>query len=271
MDKKISFEKAIENIDMGRGLAYSDLFHEYLDLHLSFHCNNPSKRQNELRRHATENKEYGERVSIAMKCYGDEAEDYKDPLGNSFMERVSFGQNGQFFTPKTICDFMANIMDPHLESISDPTCGSGRLLLSGLKKARKNNVEPHIHGNDLSNTCAKMTLLNLLSNSASGIVTCGDGLRLDYNNYIFYKIDRLRFIYGQQIALSTYWEYTLSNADEVEDIRQKWWKDRYMEGWRNANVIIRQHESAKAKPQTSPIEALPTEYKIDNKGQFLLF
>ena len=269
-NKDIQLEKAIEKLDHRGGTSFPDLFYNYIDLQLSFLCNNPNEQQNKLRVRVNEDDQYRHALIDAMKCYGEAAENYHDPLGDIFMNRISHGHNGQFFTPEHICDFMARITDPQAESIADPCCGSGRLLLAGLKVSRENGFEPLLYANDLSITCSKMTLLNLLINCADGEVTCGDGLLLDYENYWFYKIDRIRPIFGGA-AISTYWQYTLSNITEVEEKRTAWWEARYNEGWICANITRREHvETTDNTPDIVP-EPLPTEIKMDSNGQLSLF
>jgi type I restriction-modification system DNA methylase subunit len=56
-----------------------------------------------------------------------------DVLGKYFEENLSFGKNGQFFTPQHLCDLMARITNPvQVDNtnprILDPACGSGRTL-----------------------------------------------------------------------------------------------------------------------------------------------
>ncbi len=56
---------------------------------------------------------------------------YGDPLGNFYMERFSYGSNGEYYTPWNVALFMAQIMDPKPDEIvCDPTCGSGIMLLA---------------------------------------------------------------------------------------------------------------------------------------------
>ena len=66
-----------------------------------------------------------------------------DVLGDFFEQNISNGRNGQFFTPFTICEFMASITNTDVLSdeqkdrplrILDPACGSGRMLLAAHKK-----------------------------------------------------------------------------------------------------------------------------------------
>ena len=220
-------ERAIEQMDLDRGgRSFSDMFEDFLDLALLLMCNNPSERQKELYAKLKQDDRKVSAFQDALKAYGELAEGYHDPLGEMFMERISHGNNGQFFTPEHICDFMAEITDPVGESINDPTCGSGRLLLSGLKKARKNGQEPVLNGNDLSYTCARMTLLNLLINCARGDVSCGDGLMLKTKNFLFYHIDRV----WVGTWVSTYWQYTDETMAEVNEMRNKWYRDMLSNG-----------------------------------------
>ena len=63
-----------------------------------------------------------------------------DALGDLFMEYLSFGKNGQFFTPQPICDAMCLMTLETPEdgkTVCDPTCGSGRMLLGAAKINRK--------------------------------------------------------------------------------------------------------------------------------------
>ena len=216
-----TFCSALADMDCHRGKQYADLLEEFLDLSLTLFCGNPNDTQQRLWKEVQSSPKRFETFMAAFSAYGEAAENYHDPLGDFFMEHVSRGQNGQFFTPETICDFMAKITDPMSDTINDPCCGSGRLPLAGLHQARENGTEPFLYANDLSYTCARMTLLNFIVNSARGEVSCGDTLRLDLKNFIFFKIDRV-MLGGKW--LSTYWQYTSSNVDEVNEKRNAWRK-----------------------------------------------
>lgn len=269
-DKRL--ENAIDALDFGRGRQFHELFEEFLSLQLSFFCNNPNDRQKKLYKKMLENDEYRRAFMDCMTAYGDAAEGYHDPLGEMFMWRISHGHNGQFFTPEHVCEMMAEISGVQSESISDPTCGSGRMLLAGLKVAREAGHEPVIHANDLSYTCAQMTLLNMCANTAYGEVTCGDGLRLDFENYTFFKIDRLKHICAPT-AISTYWQYTLSDVAEVEELRRKWWNERRAEGWFSAPTLHHSETTcnppdvATPEPAAMQPEPLPVEVVTEKNGQ----
>lgn len=103
-----------------------------------------------------------------------------DVFGDMFMEYLSFGKNGQFFTPQPICDMIAQMQIMELQngkSVCDPTCGSGRMLLAGAK-INRNAI---FFGSDIDLLCVKMTVLNLALNSLKGEIVWGDPLALKVN------------------------------------------------------------------------------------------
>ena len=92
----------------------------------------------------------------------------KDGFGDFYMEYLSYGRNGQFFTPEPICDMMARILNPagFGEKVADCCCGSGRMLLAAAKISRNSLF----FGADIDRTCAMMCLINLCLNGLLGEV-----------------------------------------------------------------------------------------------------
>lgn len=118
-----------------------------------------------------------------LQVLGDSMEDYNDGLGDLFMEYLSFGKNGQFFTPQPICDLMAQLTyseNAHQEkertSVADCACGSGRTLLAAAKMKRNQ----FFYGSDVDLTCVKMTVINLAYNSLVGEVHWMNALTLEH-------------------------------------------------------------------------------------------
>lgn len=103
-------------------------------------------------------------------------EGLKDCLGDYFMEILSNERQGQFFTPQSICDFMAQIIHPseNGKTVNDCCCGSGRMLLS----AAKINRCLEFYGADIDLQCCQMTLINLCLNGLYGVVSHMDSLRM---------------------------------------------------------------------------------------------
>lgn len=117
---------------------------------------------------------------ISLSEVADNAgEGFTDALGDLFMELVSGGRNGQFFTPEHLCGMISEMVIPEVEdnkSILDPACGSGRMLLAAAKR----NRNAFFFGCDNDITCCKMTVINLVLNTLQGEVALMDSLRMDY-------------------------------------------------------------------------------------------
>ena len=67
----------------------------------------------------------------------DTQDDVKGIAFEQFLGTTFRGELGQFFTPRTIVDFMTEILDPNeSETICDPTCGSGGFLIKAFEYVR---------------------------------------------------------------------------------------------------------------------------------------
>ena len=99
-------------------------------------------------------------------------ETQKDILGDIYMEMITFGQHGQFFTPEHITDLMAKMITTTDKTFCDPCCGSGRFLIS----ASKENPDAKLQGNDIDERCAKMTAINMWMFDLNSEITWGNSL-----------------------------------------------------------------------------------------------
>lgn len=73
------------------------------------------------------------------------SDDVKGIAFEKFLGRTFRGELGQFFTPRTIVDFMVDILDPQEgEVICDPCCGSGGFLIKVFEYIRE-KIEKDIH------------------------------------------------------------------------------------------------------------------------------
>lgn len=135
--------------------------------------------------------------------------DFHDALGDLFMELVSFGRNGQFFTPENICSMIASTNGmSNLENdkrILDPACGSSRMLLA----AAKFNRHVNLYGCDNDITCCKMSVINLVLNSLKGEIALMNSIEMSYTKS--WKIN-FKNIHGMNIPF--YLE--IDNKDESD-------------------------------------------------------
>lgn len=105
-------------------------------------------------------------------------EKQQDILGQIFMECITCGENGQFYTPSHITDFMAKIAMGDQETkttVNDPCCGSGRFLIS----ASKENPEAILYGTDIGIRCSKMAVINMFLFDLNAEIYWGNSLSLE--------------------------------------------------------------------------------------------
>ena len=67
------------------------------------------------------------------------SEDVKGVAFEEFLGKTFRGDLGQFFTPRTLVDFMVNVLDPKEgELVADPCCGSGGFLIKTFDYVKEN-------------------------------------------------------------------------------------------------------------------------------------
>lgn len=73
------------------------------------------------------------------------SDDVKGIAFEQFLGKTFRGELGQFFTPRTIVNFMTKVLDPEEgEKICDPCCGSGGFLIKAFEYVRE-KIEQEIH------------------------------------------------------------------------------------------------------------------------------
>ncbi len=116
----------------------------------------------------------------------------QDVLGDLFQGAITYGENGQFFTPDSLCQMMTALSTPiertsETRSVNDPACGSGRQLLAVAKS------QPHweFTGQDVDHRCVQMTAINLGLNGLRGWAVWQNSLTLECHRV--YRIGLNRF------------------------------------------------------------------------------
>lgn len=105
-------------------------------------------------------------------------DDVKGIAFESFLSKTFRGELGQFFTPRTIVDFMVSVLDPKVdERICDPCCGSGGFLIKAFEYIKKQinsdystDVEwrikelsnKQIYGTDANPRMARIAKMNMI-------------------------------------------------------------------------------------------------------------
>lgn len=81
-----------------------------------------------------------EQILEKLQTYNlsDTQDDVKGIAFEQFLGTTFRGELGQFFTPRTIVDFMTHVLDPKEdETICDPTCGSGGFLIKAFEYVKE--------------------------------------------------------------------------------------------------------------------------------------
>ena len=112
-----------------------------------------------------------EQILETLEVYNlsDMQDDVKGIAFEKFLGTTFRGELGQFFTPRTIVDFMTHVLDPKEgETICDPACGSGGFLIKAFEyiraqiesdiKSAKEKLRMEIEGEDYDKLSKKEQL-----------------------------------------------------------------------------------------------------------------
>ncbi|MEM1122900.1 MAG: N-6 DNA methylase [Bacteroidota bacterium] len=174
-------------------------------------------------------KEYAKRVWFRKEKGERQPSHWYDPLGALYETCSSRSQKsvmGQYFTPRHIVQFMAEIalgdlVDKPLFTMNEPACGSGRFGIAAGTYIGSRGIPNYICQNDLDSLCAKMTAINITYNGIVGEITCGDGLDIEGNTFRFdYKICPLLSFFDQK-----YWN---SIRFQMYRTTRKWAEFQYV-------------------------------------------
>lgn len=137
----------------------------------------------------------------------------KDVLGEYFEEHFYNEKLGQFFTSPSLCKLMAELNPIEGKNVYDPCCGSGRLFLAAAEKNRKVTF----FGGDVSETCCKMTIINMCLNGLKCRIAWMNSLSMEiYKEWVvtFLSFPRVPFI----VELKE--DIQIEEIREVEDIKE---------------------------------------------------
>lgn len=97
----------------------------------------------------------------------DEAQDIVGRVYEYFLSKFAIAEGkgkGEFYTPKSIVNLIAEMIEPYKGKIYDPACGSGGMFVQSLKfieKHQGNKKDVSIYGQELTNTTFKLAKMNL--------------------------------------------------------------------------------------------------------------
>ncbi len=97
----------------------------------------------------------------------DESQDIVGRVYEYFLSKFAIAEGkgkGEFYTPKSIVNLIAEMIEPYKGKIYDPSCGSGGMFVQSLKfidKHQGSKKDISIYGQELTNTTFKLAKMNL--------------------------------------------------------------------------------------------------------------
>ena len=110
-------------------------------------------------------------------------DDVKGIAFEKFLGKTFRGELGQFFTPRTVVDFMVSVLDPQEgECVCDPCCGSGGFLIKSFEHVREYIEESiKMQKDEIKNKYYDEKFENLSENRKQEIETKVDRLFAELN------------------------------------------------------------------------------------------
>lgn len=122
-------------------------------------------------------------LSDLVQLMQEHHEEKKDIIGEMYEDFICQWEQGQFFTPPHIADFMAKIIEVEevesWNSVVDIACGSGKLLMWALK----NNPRVSLIWVDIDRRCAMMACINCLFYGGCGTFLVWNSLLNEYEEW----------------------------------------------------------------------------------------
>jgi type I restriction enzyme M protein len=104
----------------------------------------------------------------------DKTQDIVGRVYEYFLSKFALAEGkgkGEFYTPKTIVNLIAEMIEPYKGIIYDPACGSGGMFVQSVKFIEShhgNKKEVSIYGQEYTNTTYKLAKMNLAIRGISG-------------------------------------------------------------------------------------------------------
>jgi type I restriction enzyme M protein len=104
----------------------------------------------------------------------DKAQDIVGRVYEYFLSKFALAEGkgkGEFYTPKSIVNLIAEMIEPYKGIIYDPACGSGGMFVQSIKFIENhlgNKKEISIYGQEYTNTTYKLAKMNLAIRGING-------------------------------------------------------------------------------------------------------
>jgi len=109
-----------------------------------------------------------------INTIADKAQDVVGRVYEYFLSKFALAEGkgkGEFYTPKTIVNLIAELIEPYKGKIYDPCCGSGGMFVQSMKFVENhqgNTKDISIYGQEGTTTTLKLAKMNLAIRGISG-------------------------------------------------------------------------------------------------------
>ena len=204
MNKKDYVKEFISKLsNLDRSKSVSTVFNDFLTLSCCSLAQTVYRSKNLEQKYLstikTYTKEQAEEFSklLAFLVLGLEQEP-RDLLGQVFMSlNLGSQANGQYFTPYSVCKFMAEINFAEIESfqnnqlitLSEPCCGSGGIIIAFAETLKEQGYnyqhQLFVEAIDIDETCFKMAYIQLSILGIPARVMLGDTLAWKFQKVLY--------------------------------------------------------------------------------------
>lgn len=208
MDKKKYIDVLTQHADMYKR-PYEMALNDFLDFLLSFFSvdafrGDSTAYQQHIIRHVKNDPDFVDLVFVWLADVAKEMDcgRWLDAFGeiyeDMYLSRGKASAKGQFFTPRSVSDLCAQIINQGKDSgtVNDCAAGSGRLLLSHFIDATKNDHSAahrfRYLAQDSDPIACKMCALNMMAHGMNAKVVCQDTLAMSSPTALYY-INEVRF------------------------------------------------------------------------------
>jgi len=174
-----------------RGYSHFNVFSDWLDLMIYALMSNDEEYFGVVRKYKNDRKAGEREIDFFANAFGllmrKMKESNDELLGEIYMNwNMSNKYNCQFFTPKHIASFIAQIAEPKTGMISEPCCGSGVMLIEVCKLMSFDGLDNSLFiAQDIDSTCVKMCALNMTFFNLNAYIICGNTLLMNDYQRVF--------------------------------------------------------------------------------------
>lgn len=172
---------------------------------------------------------FAELMATMVNVYSEKQEDgsWVDYLGNIFEQvngKMQSSKSGQFFTPPSICNLMAQFTwdGKELEndiSVNDCAAGSSRNLIAHSRLHPKNRLRTFYVAQDIDPRCVRMSVLNYVMFGLRGVVIHMDALRMTiWGGYRIWLPETLMGVTPMSIAECQHFLFEQKEKEKVEPV-----------------------------------------------------